>query len=85
MTVFSGSFAERGQSPKQKALVEQELAFEKVTSILEAKDIAVEIIVPLSTNHKMKSKRKKLENQERYSVFSRNKYQNAWELLDVLS
>ena len=30
MKVFSGSFAERGQSPKQKALVDQEVAFEKV-------------------------------------------------------
>jgi hypothetical protein len=30
MKVFSGSFAERGQSPKQQALVGQEVAFEKV-------------------------------------------------------
>ena len=30
MTVFSGSFAERGSSPKQKALMDQEVAFEKV-------------------------------------------------------
>lgn len=30
MVVFSGSFAERGQSPKQKALLDQEVAFEKV-------------------------------------------------------
>ena len=32
MTVFSGSFAERGSSPKQKALMDQEVAFEKVGS-----------------------------------------------------
>lgn len=31
MTVFSGSFAERGSSPKQKALMDQEVAFEKVS------------------------------------------------------
>jgi hypothetical protein len=33
--VFSGSFAERASSPKQRALLEQEAAFEAAMSELE--------------------------------------------------
>jgi hypothetical protein len=35
MTVLSGSFAERGTSPKQKALMEQEVAFENAMTLLQ--------------------------------------------------
>ena len=36
MTVFAGSFAEKGTSPKQKALMEQEALFESAMSQLES-------------------------------------------------
>lgn len=38
MKVLSGSFAERGTSPKQKALAEKELDFEKAMTRLEGNE-----------------------------------------------